>query len=73
MILYINCCVRSESRTNRLARAVLETMGDYTELYLPTEPITPPTEEMLHKRNALLAAGAYDDTMICTWYTVTSR
>ncbi len=64
MTLYINCCVRSASRTNRLAKAVLETMGDYTELYLPAEPIKPLTEEMLHKRDALLAAGQYDDPML---------
>lgn len=41
-----------------------ETMGDYTELYLPAEPIKPLTEEMLHKRDALLAAGQYDDPML---------
>ena len=64
MILYINCCVRSASRTNRLAKAILETIGDYTELYLPAEPITPLTEEMLQKRDALLAAGQYDDPML---------
>ena len=64
MILYINCCVRSTSRTNRLAKAVLEQMGSYTELYLPSEDIRPLTEEMLHKRDALLAAGQYDDPML---------
>ena len=35
MTLYINCCVREESRTNRLARAVLQKLGgDITELKL---------------------------------------
>ena len=47
MTLYINCCVRSESRTDRLARAVLAGMGDYTELYLPEMPLHPLTREAL--------------------------
>ena len=64
MILYINCCVRSESRTNRLAKAVLEQMVSYTELYLPDEDIRPLTEDMLHKRDALLSSGQYDDPML---------
>ena len=63
MILYINCCVRGTSRTNRLARAVLQQMGSYTELFLPSEEIRPLTEEMLHKRDVLLATGQHDDPM----------
>ena len=54
MVLYINCCVRSESRTDRLARAVLANMGKFTELYLPSEDLHPLTEEILIKRTALL-------------------
>lgn len=34
MILYINCCARRDSRTDRLARALLEKLGDYEELRL---------------------------------------
>ena len=63
MTLYINCCVRSDSRTDRLARAVLAKMGEYTELYLPAEDIKPLSEEMLEKRTSLLAAGKLDDPM----------
>lgn len=63
MVLYINCCVRKESRTDRLARAVLKNMGDYTEIVLHTEDIKPLTEEVLEKRTALLANGAFDDPM----------
>lgn len=63
MTLYINSCVRSESRTNKLAKAVLERMGEHTELYLPTENIRPMTDEMLKRRTALLSAGQYDDEM----------
>ena len=40
MTLYINCCVREESRTNRLARAVLQKLGgDITELKLYEEKL----------------------------------
>ena len=55
MILYINSCVRSDSRTDRLARAVLSKMGEYTELYLPDEGLAPLTEEALIKRTKLLS------------------
>ena len=42
MTLYINCCVRKESRTNRLAKAVLQKLGeDYTELKLYEENLRP--------------------------------
>ena len=63
MILYINCCVRSESRTDCLARAVLDKMGEYIELFLPNEKIKPLTEEMLNKRTSLLEAGNLNDHM----------
>ena len=55
MILYINCCVRNKSRTDRVARALLAGMGEYTELFLPDEDIRPLTEEAVEKRTALLA------------------
>lgn len=64
MTLYINCCVRSGSRTDRLAKAVLDKMGEYTELYLPAEDIKPLSEEMLEKRTALLAEGKFGDPML---------
>lgn len=63
MILYINSCVRSDSRTNRLARAVLGKTGEYTELYLPGEGLQPLSREALEKRTALLSAGRLDDSM----------
>lgn len=63
MTLYINCCVRKESRTDRLARAVLEKTGEYTELFLPATDIKPLTEEALEKRTELLASGSFDDPM----------
>ena len=64
MILYVNCCVRGDSRTNRLARAVLEKMGGkYTELYLPNEELKPLSREELDKRTSYLAAGNFNAQM----------
>ena len=63
MILYINSCVRSDSRTDRLARAVLSKMGEYTELYLPDEGLAPLTEEALIKRTKLLSENDTIDEM----------
>ena len=39
MTLYINCCPRINSRTDRLARALLKKLGEYEELRLYDEPI----------------------------------
>lgn len=63
MTLYINSCVRSNSRTDQLAKALLYKMGEYTELYLPAENIKPITVETLNQRTALLSAGQYDNEM----------
>ncbi len=63
MILYINSCVRENSRTDRLARAVLSKLGRYSELYLPDEGLQPLSEETLEKRTSLLAAGDLNDPM----------
>lgn len=41
MTLFINCCPRGESRTERLARALLRTLGEYEELRLYDEPLHP--------------------------------
>ncbi len=64
MILYVNCCVRSDSRTHRLARAVLDKMGGkYTELYLPEEGLAPLSEQTLDKRTKLIEKGELNDDM----------
>ena len=55
MILYINCCARRDSRTDRLARALLEKLGDYEELRLYEEPLRPLEDEDLARRDELLA------------------
>ncbi len=64
MTLYINCCVRGESRTDRLARAVLDKLGgDFTELRLYDEKPQPLNKERLEKRTALIEKGDYSDSI----------
>lgn len=41
MTLFINCCPRGESRTEKLARALLKALGEYEELRLYDEPLHP--------------------------------
>ena len=62
MILYINACVREESRTDRLARALLHKLGGaYEEVCLPALALTPVDNAMLKKRDAALANGDHSD------------
>ena len=64
MTLYINCCVRKESRTNKLARAVLQKLGgNFTERKLYEENLKPLDKETLKKRTALIESGDYSDRM----------
>ena len=55
MTLFINCCPREASRTERLARALLKTSGDCEELRLYDEPLHPLGREDIARRDALLA------------------
>lgn len=64
MILYINCCVRKASRTDRLARRVLEQLdGEVTELKLYEENLRPLDSETLERRTALIEQGDCGDRM----------
>lgn len=64
MNLYINCCVRDESRTKRLADAVVERLGgDFTELDLYKENIRPLDKESLCRRTSLVERGDYSGKM----------
>lgn len=64
MILYINSCVRSESRTNELAQELLSLYDeDYKEIYLPDMNLMPLTEETLNIRTKLIENGDYSDPM----------
>ena len=63
-ILYINGCVRSASRTDRLARAVLAKLeGNTEEIRLCDADIRPLDEERLARRDELTEAGDYSDEM----------
>ena len=64
MTLDINCCAREESRTNRLARAVLQKLGgDFTELKLYEANLKPLDRDTMNKRTALIERGDYSDPM----------
>ncbi|MDO5296638.1 MAG: NAD(P)H-dependent oxidoreductase [bacterium] len=64
MVLYINSCVREDSRTDTIARAVLQKIGEeYQELYLPGENLQPLSRETLNKRSALVQQGDYSDPL----------
>ena len=63
MTLLINCCPRDASRTERLTRALLKTLGGYEELRLYDEPLHPLGRADIEKRDKLLAEKKYDDEM----------
>ena len=64
-ILFVNACVRLQSRTLRLARRLLEGLeGEITELNLEREGLLPLTRETLARREALLAEGRLEDPML---------
>ena len=63
-ILYINACIRGNSRTNALARHLLGKLsGNITELRLELENIKPLNLELLTKRDNLIFEQKYDDEM----------
>lgn len=63
MILYVNACVRSQSRTDRLARSLLSAFPpeEVQEVNLQQEGISPLDWKQLEARDKLLAAGRLDD------------
>lgn len=64
-ILFINACVRKNSRTLVLAKNVMKDMPDeITELNLSVEHIEPLGAELLEKRERLLKDGQLDDPML---------
>ena len=61
MILFVNACVRIESRTNRLAACLLEKLdGDVEEIKLGEIEFPPVSEAFLCKRDGLIEKKAYD-------------
>ena len=63
-ILFINACVRKESRTKILADYLLKKLhGKITEINLNKDLPQPFNEEMLLKRNALIKENHFEDEM----------
>ena len=59
-ILYVNACVRKESRTKRLADKLLSKLGEpYEELCLEKIAFPIVNEEYLNKRDQLISSGDF--------------
>ena len=64
MLLYINACVRAQSRTKRLADRLIEKLGGGVErLDLASLSFPVADEAFLDRRDRLIAAGAFDDPL----------
>ncbi|MCI7691300.1 MAG: NAD(P)H-dependent oxidoreductase [Oscillospiraceae bacterium] len=61
MTLFVNCCPRENSRTERLAGKLLETLGGYEEVNPEKEGLVPVDNERLKYRTALLEKGDLSD------------
>ncbi len=62
MILFINACVKENSRTKRLADYLISKLdGDVTEVKLEDIEFPTTDEEFLNRRDELLASRRYDD------------
>ena len=64
MILYIDTCVRSDSRTRRIASALLEELGEYEQIRLTDENLSALNEESLRIRTELIEKKRWDDPML---------
>lgn len=64
MLLYINACVRAQSRTKRLADRLIEKLGGGAErLDLASLSFPVADEAFLDRRDRLIAVGAFDDPL----------
>ncbi|MBP5280871.1 MAG: NAD(P)H-dependent oxidoreductase [Lachnospiraceae bacterium] len=64
MILYVNACVREDSRTKQLAEHLLAKLsGDIKEVRLCDMTFPKVDEEFLRRRDALISAKEYSDPM----------
>ena len=63
-ILYVNACVRKESRTKRLADKLLSKLGEpYEELRLEKIAFPIVNEEYLNRRDQLISSGDFQSPM----------
>lgn len=63
--LFINACVRENSRTLKIARKYLEKLGGaFDEVTLNAEKIAPLDSELLVKRDELITQEKWDDPML---------
>ena len=64
MILYINACVRSESRTAQLARHLISRLEGQTLEFRPAEAGFPTVDEsFIARRDSLIGSGRFDDQL----------
>ena len=64
MILFVNACVRKESRTLILAKRLLDTLdGEIKEVKLESVDFPVVDEDFINRRDKLKNAGKYDDPM----------
>ena len=64
MILFINACVREQSRTLILAKRLLDTLdGDIKEVQLEKIDFPVVDEGFINHRDQLLRSGKFDDSM----------
>ena len=61
MTLFVNCCPRDSSRTERLARKLLDKLGEFEEINPEREGLVPLDNERLNYRTALLEKGDLSD------------
>lgn len=61
MTLFINCCPRDSSRTERLAKKLLKKLGEYDEVNPEKEGLVPMSKERLNYRTELLQKGDLSD------------
>ena len=63
-ILFVNACVREQSRTLLLAGYLLEKIpGEVTEIKLEEEDMKPLSKDLLAKRDRLLSEKKFDDDL----------
>ena len=63
-VLFVNACVRSQSRTKILADYLIQKLrADVDEINLGKEEPKPFNEKMIEKRDQLIKEGKFDDEM----------